>query len=182
MSSELNLTDCSGVLDRNNNGEEDSFNVSAALEPGMTMYIAIAIIVVLLIIIIAIIVVCCRRRSKGLDSSDSMASFNSPATVDEPAKAIEIIPLSQIQSTRMHVLQDEPTPSIYAPPPTASQYASPPEPAALQFQVGMAVQALYSQDGGWYNAQIDNESSGQYLVTFVDFGAQEWLPASSLRL
>jgi hypothetical protein len=50
-------------------------------------------------------------------------------------------------------------------------------------QVGMIIRAQYYQDAKYYDARIDEVlSNGKYLVTFTEYGNQEEVPLSSIKL
>jgi hypothetical protein len=49
--------------------------------------------------------------------------------------------------------------------------------------VGMIVRAQYYEDAKYYDAKIDEVlSNGKYLVTFVEYGNQEEVPLSSIKI
>jgi len=51
------------------------------------------------------------------------------------------------------------------------------------FYIGAIVQARYTKDGKYYEAEIEATQTGQYLVRYLDYeSAREWLPLSSLRV
>jgi hypothetical protein len=50
-------------------------------------------------------------------------------------------------------------------------------------KIGMKVRAQYFQDAKYYDAVIDKiQKNGKYLVTFVEYGNQEEVPLSGIKL
>jgi len=63
-------------------------------------------------------------------------------------------------------------------PPTPS---SPLPQAPQSFPKGSNVMAVYTADGQQYRAVVLDFNNGKYLVSYPDYGEQEWLPLSSIR-
>ncbi|CEM04052.1 unnamed protein product [Vitrella brassicaformis CCMP3155] len=68
----------------------------------------------------------------------------------------------------------------YAPQSGKVRILKPPHPSLLQ--PGAACQAIYDEDGLWYDCTIDEQTELGYKVTFTEYGNQEHVKADQVRL